>query len=118
MKKIIVYGIPNCDIIKKTLLWFKNNDINVEFHDYKNSGITKDKLAGWIKKAGLDIILNKRSTTWRELPVSVQQKTTGPDQAIKLMIENTSIIKRPVIESGDKILVGYDESALVKLFLQ
>ena len=88
MKKIIVYGIPNCDIIKKTFAWFKMHHINVEFHDYKNSGITIEKLAEWIKKAGLETILNKRSTTWRELPISEQQKITGPEQAIKLMMEN------------------------------
>ena len=117
MKKIIVYGIPNCDMIKKTLLWFKNNNINVEFHDYKNSGITKDKLAGWIKKAGLEIILNKRSTTWRELPVKEQQKINGPIPAIRLMMENTSIIKRPLIEYGDKVFVGSDETAYLNYFL-
>ena len=117
MKKINIYGIPNCDIIKKTLAWFKKNNINIEFHDYKTAGIAKEKLAGWIKKAGLDVILNKRSTTWRELTVAEQQKITGTEQAIKLMIENTSIIKRPVIEFGDKVFVGYDDAVLSKLFL-
>ena len=116
MEKIIVYGIPNCDIIKKTLGWFKKNNIHVEFHDYKNSGIAKEKLTDWIKKAGLELILNKRSTTWRELPVIEQEKITDDTAAIKLMMKNTSIIKRPVIESGDKILVGYDEAAFKKLF--
>lgn len=117
MSKIIVYGIPNCDITKKTLSWFKKNDITVTFHDYKMLGVTKEKLSAWIEKAGLDTILNKRSTTWRALPVAEQEKITTPAAAIRLMMENNSIIKRPVIETADKLLAGYNEPALVKQFL-
>ncbi|CAN5864034.1 ArsC family reductase [soil metagenome] len=117
MKKVIVYGIPNCDTTKKALSWFKKNAVAVEFHDYKIAGIGKEKLTGWINKAGIDIVMNKRSTTWRELPVTVQQTITGTDAAIKLMIENTSLIKRPVIEYRAKLLIGYDEGALKKEFL-
>lgn len=117
MKRITVYGIPNCDTIKKTLNWFKQHGMKIEFHDYKKEGVAKEKLADWINKVGMEIILNKRSTTWRELPLTTQQKITSNTAAIKLMIENTSLIKRPVIEIGDKLLVGYDEAALVKQFL-
>jgi arsenate reductase len=117
MEKIIVYGISNCDTIKKTLAWFKKNNINVEFHDYKIDGISKEKLLAWINQAGLETILNKRSTTWRELSAAEQDKITDRRAAMKLMIEHNSIIKRPVIEYRDKILVGYNDTEFHNIFL-
>ncbi|MEO6489949.1 MAG: Spx/MgsR family RNA polymerase-binding regulatory protein [Ferruginibacter sp.] len=117
MGKIIMYGISNCDMVKRAMAWFTKNNITFEFHDYKTSGITKDKLALWIQKAGLDIILNKRSTTWRSLPGALQKKMISEDAAIRVMVENTSLIKRPVIVSGKKILVGFDEDIFTREFL-
>lgn len=116
MNTITVYGISNCDIIKKTLNWFKRNGIAVAFHDYKKSSIQGHKLADWIGQAGLDSILNKRSTTWKQLPLKVQQEIKGIESAIELMIKNTSIIRRPIIESGNKLIAGYDEAVLTKSF--
>jgi arsenate reductase len=110
---MIVYGIPNCDTIKKTLDWLKKNKINFEFHDYKKSGISKTKLETWCKLVGWEILLNKKSSTWRSLPLTVQEKITGQQSAIKLMIENTSIIKRPVIEAENILLVGFDEEKFI-----
>jgi arsenate reductase len=110
MDKITVYGIPNCDTIKKTLDWLKKNKIDFEFHDYKKAGISKTKLTGWCKKTAYDILLNKKSTTWRELPVTEQEKVINQATAIQLMMENTSIIKRPVVEYEDKLLVGFNET--------
>jgi arsenate reductase len=110
----IVYGIPNCDTIKKTLDWFKENKIKYEFHDYKKSGITKEKLLEWCEKTSLDILLNKKSSTWRSLSASEQQKAATKTGAIKIMMENNSIIKRPVIETGNVILVGYNEEEFIK----
>jgi len=117
MDKIKVYGIPNCDTIKKTLAWFKQHHINIEFHDYKKSGIGKEKLTVWCKKAGWEVLLNKKSTTWRSLSVSEQEKIINQSSAINLMIENTSIIKRPVIEFRDRIHIGFDEQTFLKYFL-
>lgn len=114
MNKITVYGIPNCDTIKKTLDWLRKNKISFEFHDYKRSGISKTKLAGWCKKTGYEIILNKKSTTWRGLPLAQQEKITNQAAAIQLMTENTSIIRRPVIEYEDKLLVGFNETVYKK----
>lgn len=110
MDKITVYGIPNCDTIKKTLDWLKKNKVSFEFHDYKRSGISKTRLTEWCKKTGYEIILNKKSTTWRELPLAEQKKITNQATAIQLMMDNTSIIKRPVIEYEDKLLVGFNET--------
>ncbi len=111
----IVYGISNCDTIKKTLEWFTKNKIPFVFYDYKRSGITKEKLTAWCKQVGWEVLLNKKSTTWRALSPVVQIKVISQSAAIKVMIENTSIIKRPVIESGNQLLVGYNEEMYAKI---
>jgi arsenate reductase len=111
---ITVYGIPNCDTIKKTRDWLDEHKIKFAFHDYKKSGISKEKLSAWSKKVGWEILLNKKSSTWRSLSTEEQQKVTSETTAIKVMMENNSIIKRPVIESGDVILVGYNEEQFIK----
>ncbi len=107
MNKIIVYGIANCDTIKKTLDWYKKNNIAVEFHDYKKLGIAQTKMEDWCKQVGWQALLNKKSTTWRALPVEVKDKTIDEASAISTMRANTSLIKRPVIEiNNNTILVG------------
>jgi len=111
---ITVYGIPNCDTIKKTKDWLDEHKIKYEFHDYKKSGISKEKLTAWINKTGLEILLNKKSTTWRNLSEKEQQQANNQAAAIKIMMENNSIIKRPVIEAGDVILVGFNETEFIK----
>ena len=116
MSTITVYGIPNCDTIKKTLDWFKKHKVTVVFHDYKKEGISKEKLTAWCKQAGWEVLLNKRSTTWRELPENEQAAVTTTAAAIKLMQQQTSIIKRPVIEFEKKLLVGFDENILNSTF--
>jgi arsenate reductase len=111
---ITVYGIPNCDTIKKTLDWLKKNKIEYEFHDYKKSGISKEKLSAWSKKVGWEVLLNRKSTTWKSLSPQEQQAVTTQASAIKEMMKNNSIIKRPVIESGDVILVGFNDNEFIK----
>lgn len=114
MKKITLYGIPNCDVVKKTFKWLDAHKITYDFHDYKQSGISKEKLAQWCKENGWETIFNKRSTTWKELPVAEQEGLKGEADAIRLMIAHNSIIKRPVIEYGKGIIVGYNEAAFIK----
>ncbi len=109
MSTITVYGIPNCGTIKKVLEWYKNNNIPVEFHDYKKQGIKKEKLAYWCGEAGWEVLLNKKSTTWRSLSLEEQRKITTENEAIQLMMKYTSIIKRPVIEMNNKVIVGFNE---------
>lgn len=112
----MIYGISNCDTIKKTLDWFKKRSIAVGFHDYKKSGITQSKLKEWIAKKNWDILLNKKSTTWRSLSTEEQEKITTEKNAIRCMLENTSIIKRPVIEYKGELLVGFDEKLYTQKF--
>jgi Spx/MgsR family transcriptional regulator len=113
----IIYGIPNCDTIKKTLTWLKANNITYEFHDYKKQNITADKLKTWSKQIGWENFLNKKSTTWRELDAAMQAKIINEKAAIKLMTENTSIIKRPIIELNETVVaVGFDENSYKTIF--
>lgn len=116
MNTITVYGIHNCDTIKKTLDWFKKHKKQVVFHDYKKEGISKEKLTMWNKQVGWEVLLNKKSTTWRGLTADEQIAITTTAAAIKLMQTSNSIIKRPVIEFGNHLLVGFDESKLSTIF--
>jgi arsenate reductase (glutaredoxin) len=111
MGKIIIYGIPNCDTTKKAMVWLQKNNIAFSFHDYKLQGISKEKLAAWCGKKGWETIFNKRSTTWRELPEAEQNKVIDQEAAIKVMLQNNSIIKRPIVEYSNVIIVGYNETA-------
>lgn len=114
MKTITVYGIPNCDTTKKALAILKKNQAGFYFHDYKQLGISTKKLEDWCAQAGWETILNKRSTTWRELDAREQQKITGQPAAIALMLNNNSIIKRPIIEMNGQLLIGFNETEITK----
>ena len=96
------------------MAWLKKNKIDFSFHDYKQEGISKQKLEVWCNKLGWETIFNKRSTTWRELNETEQKKVINQSAAIKLMMENNSIIKRPVIEFADKLTVGFTETEFTK----
>ena len=105
-----VYGIKNCNTVKSALDWLNKNKIQFEFHDYKKSGVTAATLHDWCKQVGWESLVNKRGTTWRQLDESVQKKITNEKAAVSLMMEKTSVIKRPLIEENGKvILLGFDE---------
>jgi len=114
MATVIVYGIPNCDTTQKALVLLKKHKVDFSFHDYKLLGITAQKLEAWCAKAGWEIVLNKRSTTWRELDEAEQKKITDRPAAIKLMVKNNSIIKRPIIEINGNLLIGFNETEITK----
>lgn len=115
----IIYGIPNCDTIKKTRTWLEKHNVSYQFHDYRSEGIGKEKLSDWTTQRKWEELLNKRSTTWKELGADEQAKIKTTNAAIKLMLKNPTIIKRPVIEADGKIAaIGYDESVLQSLFLK
>lgn len=112
-----VYGIPNCDTVKKALVWLEANQIPFEFHNYKKQGITAAKLKNWSSQLGWEWVLNKKSSTWRGLTPEVQASITNEKAAIKLLTENTSGIKRPLIEKGDKVIaIGFDADNYAKVF--
>ena len=115
MEKIKVYGIPNCDTTKKALNLLKENKTEFDFHDYKQEGISKAKLEEWSKQAGWETIFNKRSTTWKELSEAEQKKVIDQASAIKTMIVHNSIIKRPIIETGKNLIIGFKEKEIKDL---
>lgn len=112
---MIVYGIKNCNTVKSALDWLKKHKVEFEFHDYKKSGITAGKLADWSKQVGWESLVNKRGLTWRQLDEATQKKVTNEKAAIALMMEKTSVIKRPLIEVDGKVIVlGFDETDYAK----
>ncbi|MBN8785707.1 MAG: arsenate reductase [Terrimonas sp.] len=113
-----LYGIPNCDTTKKAMDWLKLNKIDFAFHNYKEAGISVQKLNEWCDKAGWEKILNKRSTTWRELPAAKQKAVTDQPSAVQVMQQNNSIIKRPVLEYKEQLLIGFDEKKYAGIFQQ
>ncbi|MES2560792.1 MAG: arsenate reductase [Bacteroidota bacterium] len=105
---MIIYGIKNCDTMKKAFTWLEENGVAYTFHDYKEKGITKQKIEHWLKHAPLTTIVNLKSTTYRSLSDTQKKAINNPAKAIKLMMEHTSLIKRPVVETGHEVLVGFD----------
>jgi Spx/MgsR family transcriptional regulator len=109
MDSYIVYGIKNCDTVKKALDWLKKNNIAYEFHDYKSKGVTAHKVKSWVNQVGWEELVNKKGTTWRQLEDSYKQSIKDEMSAISLMEEKTSVIKRPIIEHEGKIItIGFD----------
>jgi arsenate reductase len=111
-----IYGIRNCDTMKKARSWLDGKGVAYDFHDYKVAGIDKGKLEVWMKKAGWETLLNKAGTTFRKLPDADKVDLTEA-KAIKLMLAQPSIIKRPVLEiGGGKILVGFKPEVYAAAF--
>jgi arsenate reductase len=117
MNSYIIYGIKNCDTVKKALNWLNQKNIAFDFHDYKTKGISEGKLKEWCKQTGWESLVNKKGTTWRQLDEKVKNKIVNESEAIQLMMEKTSIIKRPLIEKGQKMVVlGFDIDEYSKKF--
>ncbi|MGI9138302.1 MAG: ArsC family reductase [Sediminibacterium sp.] len=115
MATLKVYAIPNCNTVKKALDWLNANKVKYEFHDYKKQGITATILSNWSKQVGWESLINKKGATWRQLPQEIQATITSQKAAIELMVEKTSMIKRPLITLNDKvILLGFDETEYKK----
>ncbi len=104
---ITIYGIKNCDTMKKARAWLDKAKVDYAFHDYKSAGIEKEKLEKWAKKAGWETIINRAGLTFKKLPDKDREGLTEA-KAIKLMLAQPSMIKRPVLElAGGKLLVGF-----------
>lgn len=115
---MIVYGIPNCNTVKKALDWLKANKIEFEFHDFKKKGITAEKLNTWCDIFGWETVLNRKGLTWKKLTKEGQAKIDNQKLAIAYLVDNTSAIKRPVVEkNGQAILISFDEANYAKTLL-
>jgi arsenate reductase (glutaredoxin) len=116
---ITLYGIKNCDTVKKAINWLKSRNTPFEFHDYKAKGISEEKLIEWTRQVGWEVLLNKKGTTWKGLEDSIKNTVLSEAQAVPLMKAQTSLIKRPVIEvNGRVVAVGYDEGKYAAAFFQ
>ena len=103
-----VYGIPNCNTVKKAIDWLQQHDVEYTFHNYKKEGVAKEKLENWIEMFGSEKLVNKKGTTWRKLPPEQQERIESEKEAIAFMMENPSVIRRPVIEKDNDLLIGFD----------
>lgn len=108
---IILYGIANCDTVKKARTWLTSQGLPHEFHDFKKQGVPPDALARWADAVGWDKLLNRKGTTWRKLDPATQAAVTDAATAQALMQAQPSVIKRPVVDWGPDITVGFDAAA-------
>jgi len=103
-----IYGIKNCDTMKKARAWLDKHGVEYSFHDYKTAGIDRERLERWVKKAGWEILLNRAGTTFKKLP-DKDKSNLSETKAIGLMLKQPSMIKRPVLDAGGgKLLVGFN----------
>jgi len=113
---MIVYGIPNCNTVKKARTWLTAHGMSYEFHDFKKQGITAEKLNEWCAVFGWEKVLNKKGTTWKKISPEQQAEIIDQKSAVALLINNTSAIKRPVVEqNGKAVLISFDEECYSNL---
>ena len=111
-----LYGIPNCDTMKKARAWLADHGVDYEFHDYKKAGIDEAMLRSWIDQVGWEVLLNRRGMMWRKVPQDVKDNI-DQDSAIALMLETPSIIKRPVLDTGESVHVGFKPEQYKEIFV-
>jgi arsenate reductase len=108
---IKVYGIPNCNSVKKAITWLKEHNLEFEFHDFKKEGVTSDQLKSWSEVFGWEQVLNKKGTTWKKLTPEQQSAVIDESSAAAVMVASPSMIKRPVIaDNNTPLLLGFDEA--------
>ncbi|KZY70926.1 arsenate reductase [Oleiphilus sp. HI0071] len=104
--EITIYGIKACDTMKKAMTWLETSGVAFTFHDYKKQAIDEPKLREWLTKVEWSELINRRGTTWRNLS-DVQKTGVDNDAAVKLMLQNQSLIKRPLLEKGGEVYLGF-----------
>lgn len=114
---ITIYGIKNCDTMKKAFIWLDEQGIKYTFHDYKKQGITNAKLNEWLKNIDVDKLINTKGTTFKKLTPEQQACITKPNLAIELMLSNPSMIKRPLVEFDGKYTLGFDANTWGNLLM-
>ncbi len=114
-KTVTLYGIKNCDTMKKARVWLEAHGVAYAFHDYKSAGIDRAHLEAWVKAVGWETVLNRAGTTFRKLP-DVDREDVTQKKAVALMLAQPSMIKRPVLERGGEIVVGFKPEIYAKAF--
>lgn len=114
---ITLYGIPNCDTVKKARAWLTTQGVDHQFHDFKKQGVPPDRLKAWSQALGWETLLNRKGTTWRQLDAAMQAIVTDDTSAQALMLAQASAIKRPVMDWGEgRFTVGFKDAFDVKLY--
>ena len=112
---MILYGISNCDTVKKAKNWLETHNIDYQFHDFRKQGLDANTINQWLQSVSWDKILNKRSTSWRNLDPSIQQ-AVNETNIVDLLIENPTLIKRPVMDVNDTITLGFNSDTYQGIF--
>jgi arsenate reductase len=112
---VTLYGIPNCDTMKKARNWLADQGIPYHFHDYKKDGLDKTLLLGWIQELGWEALLNRRGMMWRKLDAATKADLDQP-RAIEIMLQTPSIIKRPLLDTGESRHLGFSDSQYQAIF--
>lgn len=112
----ILYGIPNCDQVKKARTWLDVHAVTYVFHDFKKAGINPNLIDTWLKDVAWDVLINRKGTTWRALPEQRKAAIIDATSAMELMLESPSIIKRPVLCSANRTQVGFSEELYQQVF--
>ena len=113
---ITLYGIPNCDTVKKARTWLLDNGVDFTFHDFKKQGLDRATAAGWLAERDWEVVVNRKGTTWRNLTDAQKAAVTGKDAALELMLANTSVIKRPVLAGAGALQVGFTPDLYAGVF--
>ena len=113
---IKLYGIANCDKVRAARAWLAEHGVEAEFHDYKRHGVTQPLLAGWLRQFAWTDLVNRRGTTWKRLPEARRKCMASAAAATALMLEQPSVIKRPILDVGGKLHIGFDADAYGNLF--
>jgi arsenate reductase (glutaredoxin) len=112
---ITLYGIKNCDTVKKARDWLAKNNIEYRFHDFRVDGLDTSQVKSWIAELGLETLVNKRSTTWKELDESTKANF-NEQNAVAIIVENPTLIKRPLLETNKEKHVGFKDTEYTKIF--
>lgn len=113
---ITLYGIPNCDTVKKARTWLADNGHDFTFHDFKKLGLSRELVQGWLKDVDWETLVNRKGMTWRNLSDERKAQILDADSAIDLMLENPSVIKRPVLAGVGPVSVGFSSDAYAEKF--
>lgn len=114
--KRTLYGIPNCDTVKKARTWLADNGHDFTFHDFKKQGLERATVAGWLEQLDWEVLVNRKGMTWRNLTDEQKAAVTDKSSALELMLSNPSVIKRPVLDRGGKLSVGFSADQYRILF--
>lgn len=116
MTTITLYGIPNCDTVKKARTWLAAQQLDFTFHDFKKQGLERATVAAWLQQLPWDVLVNKKGTTWRALSDERKAATVDAASALELMLENPSIIKRPVLDKDGQFSVAFSDAQYKAIF--